>query len=635
MFKQIIFSAVVFCAITAFAEEPATTNIPTITVTASRNELIFLNRAEIIQVIDRDTIETIKPSTTGELLDYTTGASVSSGTGSGLPNRSVVSLNGLPPRYTLVLVNGIPLLSEHIHTGQNIELVPPESIERIEIMRGASSAQYGSDAVGGVVNIITRKWDGKPLASVGASVGSYETYEGNLNLMLPLSTNAQLSSSTSWEQSEGIPLKAPAHRIDKTGYKRLSTFNRIDMQLGNKTEAFAGLNYSWNKMDWLGSDAESTLVAPSFGLTQEINPSTEIFAQLSLSEWEAEVSGERNRLVKPEAHLTRWIGESHILMVGGDWYWNEFERTAVKAPNQRAFGVFIQDEWIPNDQFTLMGALRYDKVVGGEDAVSPKVSLLYTPADWVALRASLGRGFHAPTLQELYEEGYGHGGSAYRFGNPDLEPEYSTTFTAGLELKPVDSVQLSAYGFYTDFENMIVPVYQGAWAANPGIDVWRRTNIEEAIVYGLETSMKWDVCDRLALEGGYTWTENKDQSTGRSLPYSPGSSAYGRITLTEQISTNLIFSGFVGAHAALGREAWNWKPAKGTSAGNPDGLTTSLDDYINLDVGLSVKRGDITLFFKAENLLGEDIENLDDSYTVIDGEPFFRIGLQYNLPFLN
>ena len=63
----------------------------------------------------------------------------------------------LLPNYTLVMINGVPLLTDHMHTGQNIEMIPPESIERIEIMRGAASAQYGADAIGGIVNIITHK----------------------------------------------------------------------------------------------------------------------------------------------------------------------------------------------------------------------------------------------------------------------------------------------------------------------------------------------------------------------------------------------------------------------------------------------------------------------------------------------
>ncbi len=83
--------------------------------------------------------------------------------------------------------------------------------------------------------------------------------------------------------------------------------------------------------------------------------------------------------------------------------------------------------------------------------------------DRTRVRASIGRGYRAPTLQDLYEEGYGHGGTAYRFGNPDLDPEFSTTYTLGLETEPTDVWQFLAYGFCSDLDDMIVPVYEGAW----------------------------------------------------------------------------------------------------------------------------------------------------------------------------
>lgn len=127
-----------------------------IVVTASRREVLLRDTTDIVQVIDRARIEQIHPTTTGELLGYAAGAAISTGTGSGRPDRSVISLNRLPPNYTLILLNGVPLLLDHIHTGQNLDLIPPSSIERIEVVRRAASAQYGPDAIGGIVNVITR-----------------------------------------------------------------------------------------------------------------------------------------------------------------------------------------------------------------------------------------------------------------------------------------------------------------------------------------------------------------------------------------------------------------------------------------------------------------------------------------------
>jgi outer membrane receptor for ferrienterochelin and colicin len=237
---------------------------------------------------------------------------------------------------------------------------------------------------------------------------------------------------------------------------------------------------------------------------------------------------------------------------------------------------------------------------------------------------------------ELYEEGYGHGGRAYRFGNPELEPEYSTTYTLGLEASPADPVQIMVHGFYSDISDMIVPVYEGVWDEDPAIDVWRRTNIKNAEVYGGEAQVVVKLSDDIKVEGGYTYTANEDKDTGRQLPYSPGSSLYGKLILTHRMKGDCSLTGFVGARAAFDREAWNWKPETSAAIDDPNGLTTPLKDFTKLDAGLTLNVGkDYEIFAKVENILGEDIENLDDAYTVIDGEPVYQVGMKYNLPFKN
>jgi outer membrane receptor for ferrienterochelin and colicins len=600
-----------------------------IVVTASRIETLLETTPEVIHVINRQDVEEIQPYKTGELLDYVAGVGTATGTGSGQPKRTVISLNGLPPKYTLVLVDGVPLLSEHIHTGQNIELVPPSSIERIEVMRGAASAQYGSDAIGGVVNIITRKAKQEPEISIGASVGSYDTYGSYLNLLLPLSKGVGLSSTVDWEESDGQPLLEPKHRIGNTGYKSVKYFNRLDADLSDKTHAFVAFNGAENEMEWFGDWAESRLLAPSIGLDQQLSSDVLLSTQLSYSDWEAEVSSERNRLAIPEAYLRWTAGKNHVLMTGADYRYNTFERTAVVAPAQQAYGLFAQDEWSALQDLEVTMALRYDKTEGIEGAVSPKIAALWYLADGrVGLRTSAACGYHAPTLQELYEEGYGHGGADLRYGNPDLQPEYSTTYMAGVELQPIDELQLMLNGFYTDFNDMIVPVFTGTTG---GTNVWQRTNIQEAEVYGVDLGIGYQFTSRFRLEGGCTYSDNRDKETGRQLPYSPGTSVFGKLVYADQIRSHNV-SAFLGLRSAFGREAWNWKPETGAPVGDPDGMTTELEDYVTLDIGMTV---DVTkrlqCFAKVENLLGENIENLDDSYTIIDGEPFVRIGVKYNI----
>jgi len=261
--------------------------------------------------------------------------------------------------------------------------------------------------------------------------------------------------------------------------------------------------------------------------------------------------------------------------------------------------------------------------------VSPKASVLFSPDLPFRIRGSIARGFHAPTPQELYEEGYGHGGRAYRFGNPDLQPEYSTTYGLGLELLPGGGFEFALYGHYSDIDDMIVPVYEGPWDKDPTKDVWRRINIEHTRVYGGEVKACYTVNRNLRFEGGYSFTDNEDKDTGRQLPYNPGSSMFAKVVVEGDIAPDLKGFGFVGLRAAFDRKAWNWKPSPGAPTNDPSGLTTRLKDYQKLDTGVSLAYKDTyQVFLNVYNLLGQDIENLDDVFTVLDGEPWVRGGLR-------
>lgn len=126
---------------------------------------------------------------------------------------------------------------------------------------------------------------------------------------------------------------------------------------------------------------------------------------------------------------------------------------------------------------------------------SPKLAVLYNPVGFFKIRGSFGKGFSAPSLQELYEKGAGHGGRAYRFGNENLKPEYSYSSTLNTELHIHDALEVSLYGYYSKIDNMITPVYDGPWEEDPTKHKWVRTNIYEAKIFGYEASTLWQFAD--------------------------------------------------------------------------------------------------------------------------------------------
>ena len=102
-----------------------------------------------------------------------------------------------------------------------------------------------------------------------------------------------------------------------------------------------------------------------------------------------------------------------------------------------------------------------------------------------------------------------------------------------------------------------------------------------------------------------------------------------KVIAEADLNADWTLSGFAGLRAVFDRSAWNWKPAPGAAPNDPSGLTTELDDYQKLDAGVSLSyKGKYKIFVNVYNALGQDIENLDDLYTVIDGKPVAKVGLE-------
>lgn len=589
-------------------------------VTATRKRTLLEQTPGTIQVVTRKEIEALHPINTGQLLDFIAGATRETGTGSGHPKRSIIGLNGLPANYTLVLVDGVRLLTEHIHTGQNLELIPPHLIERIEIIRGAAAAQYGTDAIGGVVNIILRKANDRGEGEVRMAGGSYRTWEAGASWFGPVGSKARLSLFTGREMSDGFPIKAPASRVGRTGYRRDNVMARLDAQVGERSEAFAWIHRIGTSMDWQQSTTDASLASGAVGFTTPLGAQLELQGQASYGLWKAQASAEQNELIQPELRLVWRLSERQSLSGGVEHMANTFTRSKVLPhPRQDTLGAYLQHDWRPNTRITLLSALRYDRVQDVASVFTPMVSAVWSlDAQW-RLRASVARGFHAPSPMERYEEGYGHGGRALRFGNPDLRPEYSSTTTLGLEGSPAPAVDLMFLAFESRIDDMIVPVYEGPWAKDPSKDVWRRANIASALVRGTEVKARYQPSSRWRVEAGYSQSTNQSQDRAQKLPYDPGKAAFVKGHLAGS-GTGWQASAFLGLRAVYGRSAWNWKPPTGSTAAA--GLTTPLKNYQDVEAGASWQFGrHFRLDLSLRNLLGQDFENLDDAWTVTDGKP--------------
>ena len=621
---------------TVFSQKKSIVNdtikLKEVVISSTRNEQLLENTPELIKVITARDIKNQNASCISEVLTSSTGINIEGGTGSGLPKRGIVNMNGFPASYNLVLVDGVRLLSDHVHTGQNIEMVPIENIERIEIIRGASSAQYGSDAMGGIINIITKKCGDKADGSVTMHAGSNDTYGINVSVFNPINKNIKTSIITGWEQSNGNEIIAPTSRIGRMGYTRTVINPKIDVSLSGKTQLYASINATQYRMEWSDGDKYSHLYIPSLTLNHIINEKSGFKSKLNYIHWDSQQNAEINEWFQPEFSYFNKLFKKGTLYSGIDYKYQEFTRSKVSQNDQYLWGMYVQGDYEFHKKFIVMGAIRMDNPENLTSVFSPKFSLLYKPIiDKIQIRASVGKGFHAPTVQELYEQGFGHSGRALRFGNPDLKPEYSLTYTAGMEVYLNKYISLYANSYLNYIENMIIPVYNGPWDENPAKDVWMRENIHSARIYGYECTVKIKWNDHLIWESGYMWSDNKDLESDRQLPYCPGRSINSNLFYNININKNFHASIFTSLKAVTGRYAWNWKPAANTDPANSLGLVTTLADYQKWDAGVSVfYKKNYSLFLNLYNLLEQDIESLDDAYTVTKGKILYRIGFRWN-----
>jgi len=609
-----------------------TVSLKEILITANRQAVLVNKSPEIVRIINSDDIKSLMLKSTGDIIEHAGGVSIETGTGSGYPKRSTLSINGFPANYNLVLVNGIRLLTDHVHTGQNIDLIPTKSIESIEIIEGASSAQYGSDAMGGLVNIITKKSSGTPHTNMSTSFGSNNYSNANINVNTPVTKDFGIVTTGSWEKSSGQDIITPINRSGYMGYEIINFISDIDYKITDITNITGNNLLSQNKNIKKDSPGlYSQLFISGLGLSTKAAQLLEINTNLKFSKWTAQQNNELNLLLSPELFFRYQLLENNSIMFGGDIKYSDFRRTSVVHKNQNNLGVFIQDDWEFN-KLILTTALRLDKPEIIDPVFTPKFALLYTPFSFLKLRGSYSKGFHAPSLMDKYEEGYGHSGTnAYRFGNINLKPEYSTTYELSEEIFITKDFLININSFYSTINNMITMVYQGEWKrdskGNP-IYKWQRINIAKAEIFGTEIYSKFKLSNQLDFNFGYTFSDNKNTVTNKQLPYYPGETFFSKLNYKNHFSNILEFDSYISIRGAINRSAWNWKPTIYSNFDNPDGETIKLKDYNNLSFGASIIiYSKFSLSFDADNILKQQIEKYDDAYTVFKGKTNYKFEL--------
>lgn len=399
-------------------------------------------------------------------------------------NTGDIHINGMEGPYTLILIDGMPIVSA-LSTVYGLNGIPNSLVERIEVVKGPASSLYGSEAMGGIINVITKNPDRAPVISADSFLTSW----GELSVDAAGKFNVGKAKSLI-----GVNYFNYNSRIDNNGdnftdmtlQNRVSIFNKWSFERKNNRVASLGARYvyedrwggemNWDKQ-WRGSDSiygESiyTKRLEVIGLYQ-LPFSESIFTQFSYN-YHNQNSWYGDTPYMADQHVgflqTYWdkpIGDNHTLLLGASMRYTVYDdNTPATAssdgsennPNETPLpGLFIQDEWKLNEKHKLLGGYRfdYDKNHGGVH--SPRVAYKFAPNTNNTIRASFGTGFRVVNL--FTEDHAALTGAREVIIAEELNPERSYNANLNYVLKvPTDSFFLNfdITGFYSYFTNKIV-----------------------------------------------------------------------------------------------------------------------------------------------------------------------------------
>lgn len=442
-----------------------------------------------------------------DVIRWLPGVNISGGAQFGSTHRFTTVIRGMPTQYTLVLVDGERMKSEHIHTGVNLSLVPLEMVSRIELIKGPASALYGSDAFGGVINILSKPMITAPPLLGNVSYGTFNTKSVALNHAY-YKTRWGYMVTGKWSDSDGYQDSSPFATTDllarfeyrPTDLKALRVrsenyWNRYMKGASNVLDQFHSLGISWEH-----------------GMPNQ----TEAEVGLFISEFDGNYRFDHNQTFKLEFEYEWILKKQHAMISGLEIKRERFSRTATPLKSEWIGGGFIQDEAFLWDRIQAEVALRFD-VHPENFVISPQAAILYQPLDETNVRLAVGRGFRAPSLQDRYEYHYFHS-TYWRDGNPDLLPEYSTNINMGVEQEFMEKTLWGRLSlFRNELTNMII--VQDTGAIDDGWPVMQRENIGEAYTQGIEMELRYNR-EPFSTILGFTILDTQDDQ-GRVVSYNP------------------------------------------------------------------------------------------------------------------
>jgi vitamin B12 transporter len=584
-----------------------------VVVTATRIPTPQIEVASSVTVISAADIEARQERTFADVLKDVPGLNVVQTGGPG--GATSVFMRGTNSNHTKVLIDGIDVSDPSNSTGAfDFGHLLTQDIERVEVLRGPQSGLYGSDAIGGVINIITKQGSGPAQFQAGIEGGSFNTF--NQAGSVSGSQDAFNYAATAMHYHAGsvpvtpLDLLPPGEARNDDYYDNLSVSTKLGLNVTRDFDLGLVARYSNIDLRTTGDTFDLTTFTSFPAAEQTVARTDQYAARLTahLTSFEGAFeqilgfaySRERTSTLQPdlpealnsgERAKVDWQGNvklapTQTLVLGAEWEHDEISEP-ISATTRIASGYAELQSQLGEHWFSALN-VRYDD----NDRFGSKATYRFAPAYLIRdtgtkLKASVGSGFKAPTLSELFQDF-----PPFFFANSNLKPESSSGWDAGFEQGlAADALRFGATYFHNSIHDLI------STETEPVSFETTYVNIGRAMTYGVESFIAYQPLKAVLLRIDYTYTEAKDDTLHEELlrrPKNKGTfDANWQVTSAWQLNAGVLWVG-------------TWVD------GNRDFTVARLDapsyTTVNLATSYDLNRA-FTLFGRIDNLFDRHYEN--------------------------
>ena len=556
--KSLLLTAAILAAMSvpvqaAEKKQEETTHIKTdeVVVTASRTKQEVRESPSSVEVITREDIDKMGAENLAQALQLALGIDTQENAMVG--NRS--SIRGMNTNQTLILIDGRRVRTENTSETMNfyeLKRINMDDVERIEIVRGAASSLYGSEALGGVINVI-KKHPGKMQTAVTLDWTSRQSDEG---IRFDSGKLGKWALSGSFKhmgvREQGTDAGSNMYgkknffnldgRMEMTKDKWLDVFfDYLTEDLYMKDSLTQGTDYDHKRFStgikYSGRDKRGDYEMQVYYTYFDKHQRTRERANHSLNSFD---DLKFNSLIF-DGRRSIQVAKDHLLTFGGEYRKEDYESTRIKGTNTRTLeGVtnqlgnssmdytafYLQDEWLASPRWLIIPSLRWDYNSEFGNELTGKLGTTYKITKDVRFKANIGTAYRAPTASELYFSWH-HTPNARMDvqinGNPNLKPEKALNFDLGFEME-----KDKTFGKITYFHNKVDDLINidTVMSRLPGfpprvLATGTYRNIDSATMQGVELEVRQALGGGFSVRGLYTYLDARDGKTGERLAGRP------------------------------------------------------------------------------------------------------------------